>query len=138
VRVARLTLAAVGVAGVVWGVWLLHDDGVDRLRSVAFWLVGGVLLHDAVLAPLVVLAGVVAARVLPQHRRTVAAVTFLVWGTLTLAVANVLLDVGGKPDNESLMNRPYVVSWLVLTAVLAGVALVVPAVLARRHRGVDA
>ena len=66
------------------------------------------MLHDAVLAPVVVALGVVAARALPQQHRAVAAIAFLVWGTLTLAVANVLSGVGGKPGMDSLLHRPYV------------------------------
>ena len=68
--------------------------------------------------------GVVAARTLPRRYRAVAAVTFLVWGTLTITVANVLVGVGGKPDMDSLLNRPYVTAWLVLTALLLGGAMV--------------
>ena len=123
-RPARLTLGALGVAAAVWGAWLLSDDGFDRLRSTALWLAGVVVLHDAVLAPAVVILGVVAARTLPRRYRAVAAVTFLVWGTLTITVANVLVGVGGKPDMDSLLNRPYVTAWLVLTALLLGGAMV--------------
>ena len=79
-RAARMTLGACGVAGIVWGAWLLSDDGLDRLQSTALWLVGVVVLHDAVLAPVVVALGVVAAKALPRQHRVVAAVAFLVWG----------------------------------------------------------
>ena len=135
-KAARLTLAALGVAGVLWGAWLLSDDGVDRLRSTALWLVGVVVLHDAVLAPIVVVIGVVAARTL--RRRAVAAVAFLIWGTLTLAVANVLSGVGGKPDMDSLLNRPYVGAWLVLTGTVLVVAVASSVMMRRRHRANEA
>ena len=131
-KAARLTLGALGVAGVLWGVWLLTDDGVDRLRSTALWLVGVVVLHDAVLAPIVVVIGVVAARML--RHRAVAAVALLIWGTLTLAVANVLSGVGGKPDMDSLLNRPYVSAWLVLSGVIIAGALAVTARADGRNR----
>jgi hypothetical protein len=124
-RAIRFTLGGLGIAGVAWGLWLLSDDGADRLASTALWLAGSVILHDFVLAPLVVVVGLVAAKVFPDRRRAVAAIAFLVWATLTVAVANVLLDVGGKPGMDSLLHRPYVVSWLVLTAgvVVAAVAV---------------
>jgi hypothetical protein len=74
----------------------------------------------------VVLLGVLATRWLPPRHRAVVAIAFLVWGTLTVAVANVLSGVGGKPDMESLLNRPYVSAWLVLTgAIVAGVSAIV-------------
>ena len=131
-RAARLAVGALGAAGVLWGAWLLSDDGADKLRSTALWLVGVVVLHDAVLAPIVVVIGVVAARTL--ERRAVAAVAFLIWGTLTLAVANVLSGVGGKPDMASLLNRPYMSAWLVLSGVILGGALAVTARTGGRNR----
>ena len=131
-RAARLAVGALGAAGVLWGAWLLSDDGADKLRSTALWLVGVVVLHDAVLAPIVVVIGVVAARTL--ERRAVAAVAFLIWGTLTLAVANVLSGVGGKPDMASLLNRPYMSAWLVLSGVILAGALAVTARTGGRNR----
>ena len=135
-RAARLTLGALGVAGLIWGAWLLSDDGLDRLRSTALWLVGVVVLHDAVLAPVVVVLGVVATRMIPRRHRVVAATAFLVWGTLTIAVANVLAGVGGKPDMDSLLNRPYITAWLILTAVLLGGATATTFIRSRRSSGV--
>jgi hypothetical protein len=132
VRAARLTLGALGLAGVLWGAWLLSDDEVDKLQSTTLWLIGVVVLHDAVLAPIVVVIGVVAARTI--RRRAVAAVAFLIWGTLTLAVANVLSGVGGKPDMDSLLNRPYVSAWLVLSGVIIAAALAVAAKADGRNR----
>ncbi|MFZ0139884.1 MAG: hypothetical protein WAL70_02280 [Aeromicrobium sp.] len=129
---ARLTLGALGAAGMLWGAWLLSDDGFDKLRSTILWLVGVVVLHDAVLAPIIVVIGVVAARTL--RRRSVAAVAFLIWGTLTMAVANVLSGVGGKPDMDSLLNRPYVSAWLVLSVGIIVAALAVTARTDGRNR----
>jgi hypothetical protein len=122
-RAVRFTLGALGVASVAWGVWLLRDDGADRLASTVTWLAGGVILHDFVLAPLVVLVGLAAVKLFPDRRRAVVAIAFLVWATLTAAVANVLLDVGGKPGMDSLLHRPYVIAWLVLTAVVVVAAV---------------
>ncbi len=136
-RRTQLVIGALGVCAMAWGVWLLSDDDADRLASVALWLAGVVLLHDAVLAPLVIVLGVVAAKVLPQQHRRVAAVAFLVWGTLTLAVANVLSGVGGKPDMDSLLNRPYVTAWLALSGLVL-VAAVASAAMMKGHRTTDA
>jgi len=136
-RAARLGLGALGIAAIVWGGWLLRDDGIDRLSSTALWLAGVVVLHDAVLAPLVVLLGVVATKVLSQRHRAVVAVAFVVWGTVTLAVANVLSGVGGKPGMDSLLHRPYLSAWLALTGLVLGVA-VVAAMMKGRHRPTDA
>jgi hypothetical protein len=130
----RALLGLIGVASIGWGLWLLSDDGLDRWRSQAVWVIGGVLAHDAVIAPLVVIGGVAAARVWrPQTRRAIA-VGFIVWSTVSLAVANVLLPVGGRPDNPSLMNRPYVVAWVLFSAVVIAATAVAVARGRTRHR----
>ncbi len=95
------------------------------------FLVGGVILHDAIIAPVTVGIGVLGARFLPSHFRAAAGIGFLLWGTLTLAFFNVLSGQGGKPDNMTVLNRPYALSWFVMTAVL--VAAVVIAALRRRR-----
>lgn len=120
----RGLLGLAGVAAIGWGLWLLRDDGLERWRSQAIWLAGGVLAHDAVIAPLVVLLGVAAARVWQPRARAIVAAGFVVWATVTVAVANVLLPIGGRPDNPSLMNRPYVVAWLVFTAFVIAAAVI--------------
>jgi hypothetical protein len=137
VRAARLGLGVLGIAAIVWGGWLLRDDGIDRLQSTGLWLAGVVVLHDAVLAPLVIMLGVVATKVIPRRHHAIAAVAFLVWGTLTLAVANVLSGLGGKPGMDSLLHRPYVSAWLVLTGLVLAAAIVA-AMMKGRHRPTDA
>lgn len=127
---AILVLAGVGVG--LWGLWLMRDFTSERLVSAGIWLGGGIILHDAVLAPLTVAVGVVAARVLPRYARAPMGIAFLVWATLTVVLVPVLSGQGGKPDNDTILNRPYVTSWLIMTAVLFVVALVVA--LRRRSR----
>lgn len=122
-RAVRVLLGAVGVGLALWGVWLMRDFSREQLTSEAFWLAGGVVLHDAVLAPVVVLVGYAASKVLPDHLRGAAASAFLVWGTLTIAFLPVLSGQGGKPGNETILGRPYVLSWVVMTLVLAACAV---------------
>ncbi|MCW2839833.1 MAG: hypothetical protein JWR55_1316 [Aeromicrobium sp.] len=123
-RVVRSLLVLAGVACGLWGVWLMRDFTREQLTSEAFWLAGGVVLHDAVLAPLVVAVGYVASRVLPRGSRRPAAMAFLIWGTLTIAFLPVLTGEGGKADNDTILGRPYVLNWIVLTVVLAVYAAV--------------
>jgi hypothetical protein len=118
-RGIRAALLALGVAGGLWGVWLMHDFTGPQLVSVATFLIGGLILHDAIVAPVTVGLGVAASRILPGHFRSAVGVAFLLWGTLTLAFFNVLSGEGGKPDNDTVLHRPYASSWLVMTLVLA-------------------
>ena len=124
-RLVRALLLVTGVGFGLWGVWLMRDFTSEQLVSMGTWLAGGVILHDAVIAPVTVLLGVVAARLLPGRTRSVAAIAFLVWATLTVAFINVLSGQGGKPDNDTVLHRPYGLSWIVLTLVIAAIAAAV-------------
>jgi hypothetical protein len=124
-RTVRGLLVIAGVGFGLWGLWLMRGFTSDQLISAVTWLAGGVILHDAVLAPVTVLLGVAAARLLPRQALAIAAIAFLVWATVTVAVANVLIGQGGKPDNDTVLDRPYVLSWFVFTGLLAGAALIV-------------
>ncbi len=123
-KAIRGALLALGVGVGLWGVWLMRDFTSPQLISIVTFLVGGVILHDAIIAPATVGLGVLASRFLPHHFRAAVGIGFLLWGTLTLAFFNVLSGQGGKPDNMTVLNRPYVLSWLVMTAVLAAVVVI--------------
>ncbi len=123
-RAVRVVLVLAGVGVGLWGVWLMRDFTSERLVSAGIWLAGGIAVHDAVLAPLTVVLGVVAARVLPRPARKATALAFVVWATLTVVFVPVLSGQGGKPDNDTILGRPYVASWLVLTAILVAFAVV--------------
>lgn len=132
-RTARIVLGVVGVTFVLIGAFRLIGEDVPRLVSLALWLAGGVLVHDVVLAPLTLLVVAIGTRVVPPPARTAAVVGLLVWGTVTIAVANVLLGVGGRPDNPTLLERPYLAWWSALTAAW-WLCVVVVGVLALRRR----
>lgn len=119
----RLLFALPGLAALAYAASRLVDVPGDAWRSVLTWLVGGVILHDGVLAPIVVVLGVVATRWLPVPWRAPAVVGLMCWGSLTLLAIPVLYGGGVRPDNATLLDRPYVESWWVLSA--ATVVLVV-------------
>ncbi len=124
-RLVRALLLLAGVGFGLWGVWLMRGFTSEQLISMGTWLAGGVILHDAVIAPVTVLLGIVTARLLPGRPRAVVAIAFLVWATLTVTFVNVLSGQGGKPDNDTVLNRPYGLSWIVLTAVIVVAAVFV-------------
>ena len=130
----RLLLGALGVGGIAWGAWLLLDEqDLDALLRVALWLAGGVVLHDAVLAPLVVVLGAGATRV-PRAVRGVGARVLVVLGSVTLLAIPVLLSRGESYDaaNRTILDRPYGQGWL-LVAVLVVLGAVLAEVVGRRR-----
>ena len=124
---ARLALGGVGVLIGLYGVFRLLELGWDNLVATVVWLAGGVVLHDAVLAPLVVVVCALAVLALRSRAwRAAAAGGLVVLGTVTLTAVPVLGRFGAKADNPTLLDRPYVVGWfllvvlVVLGTVLAG------------------
>ena len=131
-RAVRLTLGAAGVVLVLVGVRLLLARGLPDLVATVVWLAGGVLAHDALLAPVVVLLGVAMLPWLPTWSRGPAVAGFVVLLTVTLTAVPVLGRFGAKPDDPWLLPRSYGALWLVLA--LAVLAVVVAASLFRRRR----
>ena len=133
----RWLLLAAGVPATAYGAALLLGRGWSDLAAVTVWLAAGVLLHDVVLAPLVLLAAAAGARRLPAGWRGPVAAGFVVLGSVTLLAVPVLGRFGARPDNPTLLDRPYGVGWAlvaVLTLVGVAVAAGAPAIL-RRRRG---
>lgn len=132
---ARLLFAVPGVLVGLYGAYLLLDLGFGNLWSTVTWMVGGVVAHDVLLAPLVLLVCVVLGRALPARTRRPLVVAGVIVGAVTVATIPVLGRFGALPDNATLLDRNYTVGWFVL----AGVALVAVAVSlwwdARRGRG---
>jgi hypothetical protein len=129
----RVLFALPGLAALGYGLTLVWDAPRDQLPAVLTWLIGGVVLHDGVLAPVVVGLGLVATRWLPEAWRAAVVVGLVCWGSLTLIAFPVLYGEGVDPTNESLQHRPYVTSWWIGTAVM--LALVVAAGWWRLSRG---
>ena len=77
--VLRLAVGATGLALLGWGAWLVFGLGTDSWISLGLWLAGGVLGHDALLAPAVVALGVLATRLAPPASRAPLAVALIVW-----------------------------------------------------------
>lgn len=140
---ARLVLGALGVAVTAYGAWLLWSrrDLADLFSAVR-WVAGGVLVHDLLWAPLVVLVALALGRLLPSVLHAAAAAGLLVLGTLTVMAVPVLGAWGREQDpfNETLLDRDYTAGYLALVATVI-IVVVVPVLLAtvrRRRAGPDA
>ena len=131
-RKLRGLIGLAGVALAVVGVMKLLALGLPNLEATVTWLLGGVIVHDGVLAPLVVILGVLVVRVLPVWARTPVVVGFVVLGTTAVMAFPVLGRFGARPDNLTLLDRNYTGGWLVLAALVA-VAVVAGCWWNRRH-----
>jgi hypothetical protein len=123
----RLGVGGLGFAAAAYGIVRLLELGVDNLVAAAAWLVGGVVVHDGLLAPLTVGVGVLLVR--SRHLPGAAVTGLVVLGTVTVLAVPVLGRFGARPDNPTLLDRNYVLGWLALatlTVLYVGIAALAP------------
>jgi hypothetical protein len=129
----RAALLVGGTAAAAVGTWELLRSGLSNIVATVWWLAGGVVAHDALLAPVTLLVVFAASRRLPEWLRAPAAVGFVVLGSVTVVAIPVLGRFGARSDNPTLLDRNYLLGWLVVAAVVTvGVGL---AARLRRSRG---
>ena len=132
----RLLIGAVGLAmGAFGALRFLQLDLADILDAV-LWLAGGVLLHDAVLAPATIGATLLLTRVVPPSMRRRVSVALIVVATVTVTAIPVLGAFGARADNPTVLPRNYVGGWLVFVALVVVVALVAGPIGSTRRRPV--
>jgi hypothetical protein len=131
----RLLIGALGVAMGSFGALRFVQLDFEDIVNAVLWLAGGVVVHDAIIAPLTLLVTLVAGRLVPAPARTRVVVGLVVLATVTVTAIPVLGRWGARPDNPTLLDRNYVVGWLVFAAlVLLGMLLVGPLGRLRRSR----
>jgi hypothetical protein len=119
----RIVTGALGLALMAVGAALLLTGG--QLKDVALWLAGAIVLHDGIIAPLVLGVGLLLAAV---PARGMVRGALVVAGCLTMIALPPLLRPGA-PTNPSALPLDYLRNWLL---VLAAVAVVTGVVLAVR------
>lgn len=138
----RFSLAAVGVGLLGYGAYLLnHWQAPSQLVEVGIWAVIGVVVHDAVLAPIVVLLGWISGRWLRGRSAAAVAIGFALVATLTVSGFAVLARSHGGGENHTLLDRDYPLGLLVATLVIVACVAIGYGVSAlksrrgRRHHG---
>ncbi|MGZ4784175.1 MAG: hypothetical protein ACXV5S_00760 [Acidimicrobiales bacterium] len=122
----------IGGAVMAYGVrGALEGLGAGNPTKLAFWVVGLDLAHDLVLAPLVVVVGLVLGRLVPTLLRGPVRIAAALSGLVVLFSWPLIRAFGRRPGNSSTLPLDYAHSVLV---VLAGIWLVAAAVVAVRWR----
>ena len=115
----RIPLAVVGVLVGGYGALLMLDTATSTLLRVAVWLAGGVLFHDAVIAPLTAGFWWGARRLLPGVIAGPVAGGLLVLGALTIMAFPVLGQFRTVASNPTLLDRDYSTGWWIVAGVVA-------------------
>ena len=106
------TVIVAGVVGAIVDARLTHP------RSMAIWIVGCLVAHDFVLAPIVFTVGKAVRRVASGAGRKLLQTCFVLYGALMLVSIPVLGRFGQRPDNETLLPRDYGVGLIVALSVV--------------------
>jgi hypothetical protein len=92
VRVLRFTVVLAGAAIMLYGIdGLLTSPQILHPGNVVRWMLAGVVLHDAVLAPAVFVLAWLATRWTPPRVRWILGAALLTAGALVLVAAPILL-----------------------------------------------
>jgi len=138
-RTARAVLVAAGVLLLALGAWVLVDTvAPTRYAGLLLWLAGAVVVHDAVLAPLLVVASQVARRTgrrVPPAVLAIVQAGVVVGVVATLVVAPEIVAKTLGPRNDTVLPFDYGTRLAVLWLVLAGLtAAAVTGYLVRARR----
>lgn len=131
----RWFLAITGLAMLAYGAVLTWDFATSRTVNAvqgAAWFIGGPLVHDGLVAPVVGLAGLVLSRVLPRPWRAPVVTGLVLTGVLTLLGVPLLWRPFGGATNPGLHDRDYG-SGLAIALGVVWIAVVV-AGLVQQHR----
>ena len=121
----RLLIGALGVAMGAFGALRFLQLDLPDIVDAVLWLAGGVVLHDAIVAPLTIALTVLATRVVPSRARVRVTVALVVLATVTVTAIPVLGRFGARPDNPTILPRHYVLGWLVFVVLVLIVTLLV-------------
>ncbi|MBR7678485.1 hypothetical protein KDA82_37075, partial [Streptomyces daliensis] len=134
----RVSLGVTGTALLAVGVWLLASGTREGTAGwTALWLAGAVGVHDLLLAPLVLLCGLLLRRALPRGGRGVLRGGLITAGCLTLVALPVLLRPG-VPRNPTVLPLDYPRGWaltLVATVLITACVLLVRGTVTGRAGG---
>lgn len=130
----RWPLYAAGGAMTAYGLWgEVFGSDVKPVRWAELLLVAA-LAHDLVLAPVVLLLGLLARRVFPGHRRGLLQGAALVAFDLLLIALPGMGRYGARSDNTSILPRDYTTGLVVALAAVVAVTAVAVTVRTVRRR----
>lgn len=127
--------AAAGWTVIAFGVRGIVQHSIDtRPTELAAFVVGGALLHDLVVAPLVILVGVLVARTVPGRVRAVVQGALVVTAIVALFSYPLVRAYGLVANNPTSLPHNYAANLLVVLGVVWAVAAGTLAVRLRDRR----
>lgn len=132
---SRLLIGCCGVVLALYGAFLeLSRQDPRQWLEAGIWLGAGVVAHDVVLSSLVIGACLAGSRLLPVQWRAPAVIALVVWGGVSVVAVPVLAGYGARPDNPTLLDRPYLATWWAISAIVVLLVVVTGFVRSRQPR----
>ena len=113
---------------------LLHHHVDTRPANLAKFFVGGALLHDLFLAPIILVIGVLLARTVRGRARAVVQAALIISGVLALFSYPLVRNYAKVLHNPSSLPHDYAANLAVVLGVVCGIAVIwsLAAILVRR------
>jgi hypothetical protein len=122
--IARVILIVLGLAVGVYGAVLVWENPPVIIVRILVWALVGVILHDAVFAPVCVVLGFAGRRLIPGRWWPPIAVAALCSVVLVFLAIPVYGKPGMRPDNMTVLDRNYPMGlWISLAIIWACVPL---------------
>jgi hypothetical protein len=119
----RVLLGAAGVLLAAYGVFgLLRDPGRSHPGALLLWLAVAVVVHDGVVAPLVLLVGAVLARAVPPRGRRYVQGALVTSALVTAVALPLVARRGSAPVAKALLRQDYLAHLVLVVAVVAACA----------------
>lgn len=130
-RGIRLVLVGIGGLLLAWGAFVMLDSvRPTRLPGVALWIAAAIVLHDAILAPIVFALGIALRRVGRRATGTVIAIVqggIVVGSIVSLVAVPTIVAKNFAPANATVLPLNYGLNlgvfWLVLALVTVGLSV---------------
>ena len=132
-NIFRLALGTVGVSVMaIAALGILRDRSFTDPPGLAVWLGGGVIAHDAILAPLSLVVGAIASRIVPHHIRHVVAYGLVTAAVVLVVGVPVLVAAHRSRANATIMNQNYTAGLAVAELVILAATAVAAFITLRR------
>ena len=137
-KVARIVLVVVGVLVIAFGAYVMVTTvRPNRIWGLATWLLGAVILHDAILSPFVVAVGLLlrrTGRTLQVWALVVVQAVVVLGSVLALVVLPEIAAKAHGTKNDTVLPFDYGLRLLVVEGILALLVVAVLVVALRRRR----
>jgi hypothetical protein len=127
--------AAIGWGIIAYGLRGMFHHHIDtRPSNLAKFAVGGALIHDLIFAPVVLVAGVIVARVVKGRYRAIVQAALFVSGCLALFSYPLVRGFGHATHNPSSEPHNYAANLAIVLGIVWGVATLSAVWMLRSHR----